>query len=122
MDWKRGYFAEAGYTYGYYEETMPSRLYLAALLQGYLAPRESFRYLDAGCGQGFNLIVAAINHPDSEFVGIDFMPEHIAHGRALAARLKLNNISFIEADFTELAQRSTNPTGSFAKSATPAFL
>ncbi|BET25654.1 methyltransferase family protein [Limnobacter thiooxidans] len=112
MDWKRGYFAEAGYTYGYYEETMPSRLYLAALLQGYLAPRESFRYLDAGCGQGFNLIVAAINHPDSEFVGIDFMPEHIAHGRALAARLKLNNISFIEADFTELAQHP-NALGEF---------
>lgn len=106
MDWKHGYFAEAGYTYGYYDETMPSRLYLAALLQGYLAPRKNFRYLDAGCGQGFNLIIAAINHPCSEFVGIDFMPEHIAHGRALAARLGLNNVQFIEGDFTELAQHT----------------
>lgn len=107
MDWKHGYFAEAGYTYGYYDETMPSRLLLAALLQGYVAPRNNFRYLDAGCGQGFNLIIAAINHPCSEFVGIDFMPEHIAHGRALAARLGLNNVKFIEGDFTELAQQPT---------------
>lgn len=105
MDWKHGYFAEAGYTYGYYDETMPVRLHLAALLQGYLAPRNHFRYLDAGCGQGYNLIVAAACHPECEFVGIDFMPEHIAHARALASRMGLHNVQFIEGDFIELSQQ-----------------
>ena len=84
MDWKHGYFAESGYTYGYYPETMPMRLRWAALIQGHTAPPSKFRYLDAGCGQGLNLILAAAAHPDSEFVGIDFLPEHIAHGKALA--------------------------------------
>lgn len=27
----------------------------------------------------------AENHPDKEFVGIDFMPEHVAHGWAWVA-------------------------------------
>lgn len=82
---------------------MPTWLRWAALLQGHNAPAEKFRYLDAGCGQGFNLILAAACHPESEFVGIDFMPEHIAHARQLADACALQNITFQEADFVELA-------------------
>lgn len=103
MNWKHGYFADAGYTYGYYAETMPLRLRWAALLQGHAAPEKGFRYLDAGCGQGLNLILAAAAHPDSEFVGIDFLPEHIAHATALAQRCGLGNVRFIEGDFVALA-------------------
>lgn len=103
MNWKHGYFADAGYTYGYYAETMPLRLRWAALLQGHTAPEKGFRYLDAGCGQGLNLILAAASHPDSEFVGIDFMPEHVAHATALAQRCGLSNVRFIEGDFVALA-------------------
>lgn len=103
MDWKHGYFAESGYTHGHYLETMPSRLRWAALLHGHRAPRAGFRYLDAGCGQGDNLVLAALCHPDSEFVGLDFLPEHIAHGRDLAARCGLRNVRFIEGDFLSLA-------------------
>lgn len=106
MNWKHGYYADDGYTYGYYVETMPLRLHWAALVQGQLTPTEGFRYIDAGCGQGFNLILAAAAHPDSEFVGIDFMPNHIAHARDLAKRCGLTNITFIEADFVELAADS----------------
>lgn len=107
MDWKHGYFAESGYTYGYYPETMPMRLRWAALIQGHTAPPSKFRYLDAGCGQGLNLILAAAAHPDSEFVGIDFLPEHIAHGKALAETCGLKNVTFIEGDFLELAEDPT---------------
>ncbi len=103
MDWKHGYYADSGYTFGYYNETMPSRLYYAALIQGQRAPRAVFRYLDAGCGQGLNLILAAASHPESEFVGVDFLPEHIAHATALAQQAGLTNVSFIEGDFVELA-------------------
>lgn len=103
MNWTHGYHAETGYTYGYYPETMPLRLHWAALIQGHDTPTRQFRYIDAGCGQGYNLVLAAAAHPDSEFVGLDFMPNHIAHARALAARCGLKNVTFIEADFTQLA-------------------
>lgn len=104
MHWKHGYYADSGYTYGYYPETMPLRLQWAALIQGHALPQRNFRYLDAGCGQGLNLIIAAASNPDSEFVGIDFLPEHVAHARALAERCGLNNVRFIEGDFVELAK------------------
>lgn len=103
MNWKHGYYADAGYTYGYYPETMPLRLHWAALVQGHQAPTAGFRYLDAGCGQGLNLILAAAAHPNSEFVGVDFLPEHIAHARQLAAQCGLSNVRLIEGDFIELA-------------------
>ena len=103
-DWKHGYYADNGYTYGYYSETAPTILSWAALLQGHQMPASNFRYLDAGCGQGLNLILAAAAHPDSEFIGIDFLPEHIAHATELAAACGLSNVQFYEADFIELAK------------------
>lgn len=103
MDWKHGYFAESGYTFGAYPEAFPVRLAWAAMLQGHAAPLQGFRYLDAGCGQGLSVVLAAACHPDSEFVGVDFMPEHIAHGQALARAAGLSNVRFVEADFSDLA-------------------
>jgi SAM-dependent methyltransferase len=106
MDWSRGYFASNEYTYGHYVETMPTRLSFAALLHGVIAQPKGFRYLDLGCGQGFNLIIAASLHPDSHFVGVDFMPEHIHHARHLATLAGLTNVEFVEADFVALAEDS----------------
>jgi len=104
MNWKHGYYADSGYTFGYYPETMPLRLRWACLLQGHETPSHNFRYLDAGCGQGLNLILAAAAHPDSRFVGVDFLPEHIAHAQALAKRCGLSNVEFVEGDFVALAK------------------
>jgi SAM-dependent methyltransferase len=106
MDWKHGYFAESGYTYGFYAETTPARLSWIASLKGFKTPAEKFRYLDLGCGQGLSLIQMAAMHPDSEFVGIDFMPEHIAHGRQLALAAGLGNVTFIEGDFVALSKEA----------------
>jgi SAM-dependent methyltransferase len=103
MDWTHGYYANQGYSYGYYPETMPARLRWASLLHGHLVPERGFRYLDAGCGQGLNLLIAAALHPDSEFVGIDFLPEHVANARDLARHCGLDNVTIIEGDFVELA-------------------
>lgn len=113
MNWKHGYYADAGYTYGYYAETMPMRMRWAALIQGHSAPEKKFRYLDAGCGQGLNLILAAAAHPDSEFVGVDFLPEHIAHANALVQSCGLDNIKFIEGDFIALSQNAAELGGDF---------
>lgn len=102
-DWMRGYHAHSGYSYGYQAEIMPVRLRWAAMFNKHLLPAKNFRYLDAGCGQGINLVLAAAIHPDSEFVGIDYMPEHVAHARKLAERCGLDNVTLIEGDFFELA-------------------
>ena len=101
--WHHGYFAESGYTYGYYHEMAPSSLAWAALLQGVALPARGFRYVDLGCGQGFGLILMAACHPDSQFIGVDFMPAHVAHARQLAREGGVNNVTFIEGDFGELA-------------------
>jgi len=103
LNWSRGYYASNEYTYGHYVETMPSRLSFAALLHGAVTPTENFRYLDLGCGQGLSLIIAASLHPDSQFVGVDFMPEHVHHARRLAELAGLTNVRFYEADFVSLA-------------------
>jgi SAM-dependent methyltransferase len=103
MNWKHGYYADEGYTYGFYPETVIDRINWACLLQGHKPPSGSFRYLDAGCGQGLSVILMAAANPNSEFVGIDFLPEHIAHARSLASQARINNVSFIEGDFIELA-------------------
>jgi SAM-dependent methyltransferase len=108
MNWNHGYYADSGYTYGYYAETMPNRLRWAALIQGHQSKSSGFRYLDAGCGQGLSLILAAASHPDSEFIGIDFLPEHIAHATELARRCGLTNVKFIEGDFIELANNPSS--------------
>jgi SAM-dependent methyltransferase len=112
FDWTHGYFSGKAYTYGYYPDTASSRLYYLALLNGIKAPSSNFRYLDLGCGQGYNLILAAAHYPESDFVGIDFMPQHIAHARDLAKLSGIKNVKFIEGDFVDLIQR-TEELGEF---------
>ncbi len=102
MDWKHGYFADGGYTYGYYAEMSPARIGWLAALRGYRLPLERFRYLDLGCGQGLHLAMLAALHPNAEFVGVDFMPGHVAHARQLVAAAGLGNVRLIEADFLDL--------------------
>ncbi len=52
---------------------------------------------------GFGLCLLAANYPDSSFVGIDFLPDHIAHARWLAKELDLANICFLDDDFLDLS-------------------
>nr|WP_256368316.1 class I SAM-dependent methyltransferase [Mangrovicoccus sp. HB161399] len=56
-----------------------------------------------GCGTGFTLIGLAALHPEGQFLGIDFMPEHVARARAFIAEAGLANIEIAEASFAELA-------------------
>ena len=107
-NWNHGYYASEGYEYGYHLSNSPAYIQWACTMQGIKAPKSHFTYLDLGCGQGLNLIMHAVAHPESKFVGVDFMPTHIAHARGLAEKLGLTNVTFIEGDFLELAK---NPEG-----------
>lgn len=77
------------------------------MLKGHLPPRESegepFVFLDLGCGTGFSLVVLASLYPEGRFFGVDFHPDHVAHGLDLARRAGLKNVEILEADFLGLA-------------------
>lgn len=107
MSWGEGYNTEIPYTAGYYREQDPAFLDLCMVVNGATPPSyahrgEKLRYLELGCGQGFNLCMIASQHPDIEFVGVDFNPQHVLNGKRLAKIAGLNNVKFIEASFSEL--------------------
>ncbi len=115
MTLRHGYFSDQGYTFGAYPEMSPERLAFVALLLSQRPPDlgSAFRVLELGCGQGFGLCLQAALYPQAQFIGIDFRAEHIAHGRALAARVGLGNIQFVAADFLDLCQAPPESWGSY---------
>lgn len=113
-EWSHGYNVSAGYTYGYFRELAPDWLDYGLALAGQQAPQGMRRrYLELGCGQGFNLLLHAAAFPEIEFLGIDFNPLHIAHARDLVARAGLTNLRFEEADFLALAAQWPADYGQF---------
>jgi SAM-dependent methyltransferase len=109
MNWQHGYRAEVPYTCGYYRELAPDWLDLAALLKGQPSPRPKpgapFRYLELGSGMGFGLCLQACLHPEGEFLGVDFNPDHIVHSQRLSEALGLRNVQFVEADILTLTSQ-----------------
>lgn len=113
-DWSHGYDVSMGYTYGFYREMAPAWMELAAGAAGLPGRRpERFRYLELGSGQGVGLCLLAAANPEAEFLGVDFMPDHIAHSQRLADEAGLANIRFAQADFLELAAEWPHDFGSF---------
>lgn len=64
--------------------------------------KQSFRYLDLGCGNGNTVNLLAASYPQAEFFGIDINDAHIAFGQDRGKRAGLDNVSFINASFAEL--------------------
>ncbi|MCX7946871.1 MAG: class I SAM-dependent methyltransferase [Hydrogenophilus sp.] len=117
LTWTHGYNAELGYTFGYYREMAPTWLELTAAIHGVAPPSltalSPLRYLELGCGQGYNLILHAALHPHVEFTGIDLLPRHIAHAQHLVAHLGLTNIRFFQGDILRLLQEWPSSLGPF---------
>lgn len=116
MSWHHGYVSSGQYTCGYYPELAPAWLDFAALFRAHAPPRErigaNFRYLELGSGMGYGLCLLATVHPEGEFLGADFHPDHVVHARELARRLDLGNVRFIEADLLDLAAtEQSSPLG-----------
>ena len=61
-------------------------------------------YLELGCGQGFGALILAASNPHWTVTAIDFNPAHIAAARAWAAQAGIDNVSFLEADLSTLAE------------------
>ena len=112
---RHGYDVSIGYVANFFRELAPDWLDFCMEVQGFEPPRNgpSFRYLDLGCGQGFHLCLLAAANPRAEFVGIDFDAGHIAHARELAAAAGLENATFLEEDFLDLAAEWPKDVGAF---------
>lgn len=103
--WSDGYNSDIGYTHGFYRELSPAYLGFVCLLNGIRPPRidRPFRYCELGCGQGMTLNILAAAYPQGRFVGIDFNPLHVAGARRLAEEAGLDNVSFLERSFQDIA-------------------
>ena len=108
MGWDHGYHSREHYTAHFHGEMAPNWLDFAALVKGLVPPRHRegapFRYLELGSGMGFGLCLLAALYPEGRFTGVDFQPDHIAHGRHLVEVLGLENLHFLEGDFLDLRE------------------
>jgi SAM-dependent methyltransferase len=104
MAWNAGYVADIPYISNFIHCLSPSWLNLAALAAFQQPPdtTKPYRYLDLGCGYATTPLVLAATNPHAEFVGVDFMPEHIAFADRVIARTKLTNLEMIEASFEDI--------------------
>ncbi len=58
---------------------------------------EGERVLDAGCGAGFDALIAAMKvGPGGHVIGVDMTPEMLEKARLNAASLRLSNTEFLE--------------------------
>jgi SAM-dependent methyltransferase len=111
---RHGYNVSIGYTATFFPEMAPDWLDFCMRARGFAPQRigPSYRYADLGCGTGFHACLLAAANPQAEFVGIDFDSD-IARGEKLASAAGLTNISFIQADFLDLAKSWPADLGGF---------
>ena len=62
------------------------------------------RILDLGCGLGHNVVPIALAFPDAEIVAVDVGAPMLRYGLARAKSLGAKNITFVQADVSDLAQ------------------
>ncbi len=87
-----------------FSQTHPTRLAATAILHGIDAPfPENSRVLEIGCSDGGNLINIAYTLPNSECIGIDYAPSHIAKAQQTVETLGLTNCHFITADIAQFS-------------------
>lgn len=86
-----------------YPETQPSALAALARLFGRRpVPVARARILELGCAGGGNLVPLASRYPQSECLGIDLLPAHVAQAQAAADALGLANLRVVAGDLAGL--------------------
>jgi len=83
----------------------PARISALACLYGRsFAPPSRCRVLEAGCGDGANLLSMAAMAPQSRFVGFDLAGTAIAQARATAVSAGLTNAEFLVMDIEDASE------------------
>ena len=62
------------------------------------------RILDIGCGLGHNVLPIAAAFPNADLVAVDVAAPMLRYGAARAAALGIGNVTFVQADATDLAE------------------
>lgn len=103
--WSGGYVSDIDYLPWFFPLQAPAHLGLALAIAGveHAMAGEDFAYCDLGCGVGLTAGAVAASNPRARVWGVDFNPGHIALARALAEEAGLANVTYLEADFAELA-------------------
>ena len=98
------YVMDVPYIRSFMDDLSPARLRLVAALNGLVPPpAEDFDYCDLGSGHGDTTVTLAAAYPRARFFGVDLNPEHVGTARESAKEGGLDNVSFVEHDFTDLA-------------------
>lgn len=115
-DWSQGYPTDSAYIDAVQVEINPWRWQQSMLFAGRACPSPSrpFRFLELGCGSAMTLIALAACYPQAEFVGYDFMPEHIVMANRLIREIGLTNIEVREGSFAEMIAAGTSERYDFA--------
>lgn len=102
------YVRDIPYPHHFQREVTPVWMTSVATALGFNGPdiTQAYSWCELGCGQGLTALVTAAANPQGRFTAIDFNPQHIAHGRALASAADLSNLHFVEADFLTLATQA----------------
>jgi SAM-dependent methyltransferase len=103
-----GYVTDIPYLFRYHRELNPAIHALMIAGEGRtpaFQPHGALTYLELGCGFGLSTLVHAAGNPAGRYIGVDFMPQHIATAKGLAAAAGVTNVEFIEMSFADLAQR-----------------
>lgn len=105
MDWHEGYVSDIDYVTEFFPEQSPSLLSFACILNGCEPPAldRRFTYFELGSGQGVTANILAAANPQGQFYAADFNPAHIAASRGLAEAAGLENMTFLESSFADLA-------------------
>jgi SAM-dependent methyltransferase len=95
------YVTDIPYARRFVRELSPSWLDFTALICGFQPPARdgSFAWCELGCGHGVTPVFLAAAHPQSQFHGIDLMPQHIAFAEKLCREAEITNAHFHAADF-----------------------
>jgi SAM-dependent methyltransferase len=107
-DWGAGYVTDVEYMAGYFRFQSPAHQAVACLMGGVACDifdrYDHLSYMELGCGLGFGAMVLAACNPGWTVTAVDFNPAHIASARSFAEEAGLENIRFIEADLSTLAE------------------
>jgi len=115
-DWTAGYVVDVDYVSGFYREQTPAHINAACLVRHVTPPvgaGEGFTYCELGCGLGETALVIAATNPQAAVWGFDFNPSHVDHAQRLARAGGLDNVTFAERSFEELALSDTRDIPTF---------
>ncbi|MHC4273508.1 MAG: methyltransferase domain-containing protein [Planctomycetota bacterium] len=100
------YITDIEFPSRYTANQAPAMLSYVAAIGGYRPPPPAgaYTYCELGCGAGVTLNTLAASNPQARFIGVDINASHIQRARSVAEAGSLENVTYVEASFDDLAE------------------